>query len=89
MGWCCNGFGWRGGWGAWGGFGILGSILSLVFFVGLLIVLVLGIIWLMRQLQRRAPAVNGADALDIARRKLAAGEITVAEFDEVRDRLRS
>jgi len=29
------------------------------------------------------------DPLEIARRRLAAGEITVAEFEEIKERLRS
>jgi uncharacterized membrane protein len=30
----------------------------------------------------------GGDPLEIARRRLAAGEITTGEFEEIRDRLR-
>jgi uncharacterized membrane protein len=80
MGFCCNGF----GWGGTGG----GLILNLVFFVGMLAVLGVGTVWLVRQLGRRplAPAA-GVDSLEIARRRLAAGEITAAEFEEIRDRL--
>ena len=87
MGFCCNGFGW-GGWGTWGGLGTIGLILNLVFFVGVLAVLGVGTVWLARRLGRRplAPAA-GVDPLEIARRRLAAGEITVAEFEEIRDRL--
>ncbi len=86
MGFCCGGFGW-GGWGAWGGLGTAGLILNLVFFVG---VLGLGTAWLVRRLGRRplVPAV-GVEPLEIARRRLAAGEITVAEFEEIRDWLQS
>ena len=87
MGFCCNGFGW-GGWEAWGGLGTVGLILNVVFFAGVLAVLGLGTVWLVRQLSRR-PAASGAggDPLEIARRRLVAGEITVAEFEEIRDRL--
>jgi len=87
MGFCCNGFGW-GGWGAWGSLGTIGLILNVVFFVGVLAVLGLGTAWLVRQLSRR-PAASGArvDPIEIARRRLAAGEITVPEFEEIRDRL--
>jgi len=83
----CEGFNW-GGWGTWGGLGIVGLILNLVLFVGLLAILGLGITWLIRQLGRR-PAVpeTGVDPLGIAQRRLAAGEITIAEFEEGRDRL--
>lgn len=84
MGFCCNGF----GWGAWGSLGIVGPILSLVFFVGVLAVLGLGAAWLVRQLARRSAIPEaGEDPLEIARRRLAAGEITIAEFEEMRDRL--
>jgi uncharacterized membrane protein len=88
MGFCCNGFGW-GGWGAWGGLGTIGLVLSLVFFVGVLAVLGVATAWLVRRLSRRplAPAA-GVDPLEIARRRLAAGEITVAEFEDISDRLR-
>ena len=43
---------------------------------------------MVRRLGRRplAPAAV-VDPLEIARRRLAAGEITVAEFEEMRDRL--
>ena len=90
MGFCYNGFGWGGlmPWGGtWGGL-----ILNLVFFVGVLAVLGVGTIWMVRRLGRRpldpVPG-EGTDPLEIARRRLAAGEITVAEFEEIRDRLQS
>ncbi|HIC93596.1 MAG TPA: SHOCT domain-containing protein [Anaerolineae bacterium] len=83
MGFCCHGFGW-GGWWGWGGL-----VLNLVFFAGLLGVLGLGGAWLIRQIGRppRGPKVE-VDPLEIARRRLAAGEITIAEFEEIRNRLR-
>jgi len=89
MGGLCGGWGW-GGWGAWGGLGIIGLIVNLAFFVGLLSVLGLGTTWLVGQFrgQPRASEVGG-DPLEIARRRLAVGEITVAEFEEIRDRLRA
>ncbi len=90
MGWCCGGWG---GWGAWspgwGILGILGLVLNLLLFLGLLALLGLGIAWLVRQMGRRPAAPGGPDPLEIARRRLAAGEITLAEFEEIRDRLRS
>jgi uncharacterized membrane protein len=89
MGGCCGGFGW-GGWGTWGGLGIVGLILNLVVFVGVLAVLGLGTFWLVRQLGRRpVPPDIRVDPLEITQERLAAGEITVAEFEEIRDRLRS
>lgn len=87
MGFCCDGFGW-GGWGGWGGLGILGLILNLLLFTGLLAVLGFGAAWLVRQFSRRSPVPEvRMDPLEIARRRLAAGEITVEEFEEIRDRL--
>ena len=84
MGWCYNGFGW-GGWGTWGSLGTLGLILNPVLFVG---VLGLGTAWLVRQLGRRPTTPEtGAAPLEIARRRLAAGEITIAEFEEIRGQL--
>jgi uncharacterized membrane protein len=89
MGGCCGGFGW-GGWGAWGGLGTIGLILNLVVFVGVLAVLGLGTFWLIRQIGRRSAASQaGTEPLEIAQQRLAAGEITVAEFEEIRDRLQS
>jgi uncharacterized membrane protein len=84
MGFCCNGF----GWGAWGGLGTVGLILNVVFFVGMLALLGLGTAWLVRQFGPRPVSPQaGVDPLEIARRRLAAGEITVAEFEQISDRL--
>ncbi|MBC7227640.1 MAG: SHOCT domain-containing protein [Thermoflexales bacterium] len=87
----CGGW-WTGwwGWGPWGSaLGVVGLILNLLLFLGFLALLGLGIAWLARRLGR-APAGNaGPDPLEIARRRLAAGEITLAEFEEIRNRLRS
>lgn len=93
MGFHCSGFGWE-GWmpwgGAWGSMGMVGLILNLMVFVGMLALLGLGIAWLVRQLSRRAVASQAAvDPLEIARRRLASGEITIVEFEEIRDRLHS
>jgi uncharacterized membrane protein len=64
------------GWGGWTGLGgsWLGLILNTVLFASVLTLLGL--------------AGVGADPLEIARRRLAAGEITIPEFEEIRDRLR-
>ncbi len=85
MGFCYNGL----SWGTWGGLGTLGLILYLVLFVGVVAVLGLGTAGLVRQLSRR-PVASGAgvEPLEIARRRLAAGEISPPEFEEIRDRLR-
>jgi uncharacterized membrane protein len=72
--------------------GLIGPILSLVFFAGVLGVLGLGAVWVVRQLSRGETATGsprpGGEPLEIARRRLAAGEITTEEFREIRDRLR-
>ncbi len=84
MGFCCNGF----GWGGWGSLGILGLVLNLVLFMGVLVMLGLGTAWLVRLFSPQgARRGGGMDPLEIARRRLAAGEITIAEFEEMRDRL--
>lgn len=91
MCWMCWNYGW-GGWdgGGWGGLvGIIGLLLNLLFFVGLLALVGGGIAWLVRQMGRPSAARGGPDPQEIARRRLAAGEISVAEYEEIRNRLRS
>ena len=74
----------------WGGLGILGPILNLMFFAGLLGVLGLGTAWLVRQLSRRPMApIERVDPLGIARRRLVTGDISLSEFEKIRDRLQS
>ncbi len=85
MGWCWNGSSW-GGWGSMSGIGL---ILNLVLFAGVLAVLGLGSTWLLRQIRRPAAVQAEGGLLEIVRRRLAAGEITIAEFEEIRDRLQS
>lgn len=82
MGWCP--FFW-GNWGTWAGWGIAGLILNIVLFVGLVALAVVGIRWAVRQFAPRSGA--GSDALAIARRRLAAGEISIQEFEEIQKRL--
>lgn len=93
MGFCTNGLGW-GGWGhmgGWGGAGWLGLLVGLTLFVGLLALLALGAIWLARRTKLQAAAVSAAQTkpLELARRRLASGEITPTEFEELRERLES
>ena len=82
MGMCWNGFGWS-------GMGAVGPILHLVFFVSVLVVLGLGTTWLVRQFRQPAVSRTESAPLEIARRRLAAGEITIDEFEEIRNRLDS
>ena len=87
MGFCCRGFGW-GGWMGWGG-GWIGLLLNLALFAGVLILLGLAAAWIARQFRRTTATTDlASDPLEIARRRLAAGEITVAEFEDIQNRLR-
>lgn len=83
MRWCGNSL----GWGGWGSMGSTGLILNLVFFVGALVVLGLGSVWLVRQFRQPATSRAESGPLEITRRRLAAGEISITEFEEIRDRL--
>ncbi len=65
-------------WGRCGGSGLLGSLLLLG-----------GAGWLLHRSGNLPTLGGGTDPLEIARRRLAAGEITVEEFEEIRERLRS
>lgn len=94
MGNCCRGFGWGGigrGMMGWGGMGLFSSILGLLLFLGLLVALVFVAVWLIRRLGRNSNSYSlqpgEADLLTLARRRLATGEITVDEFEEIRSRL--
>jgi len=89
MGFGCDGFGW-GNWMGMGG-GWIGMVLGMVLFVGVLALLALAVVWFARQFRRTTPTTettSDPNPLEIARRRLAAGEITVPEFEEIRDRLR-
>ena len=86
MGSCWNGL----GWGGWAGMGTIGFVLSTLFWVAALALLVAAAIWLVRRLGRQSQqaSVAGVPPLEAARRRLAAGEITPGEFDEIAHRLR-
>ncbi|MEJ5199735.1 MAG: SHOCT domain-containing protein [Anaerolineae bacterium] len=75
-----NGWGW--------GMGLLGG-LGMLLFWGLIIGLVIWlIVTLTRLSQGTAPRSTATEAaLDILRRRLAAGEITPQEYDELRRKL--
>jgi len=69
---------------------MLGWIVPLLFWGVLLVGLVIGILWLVRLLRRAPSATTSTETpLDAARRRLALGEITVGEFDEITQRLRT
>jgi uncharacterized membrane protein len=87
MGFFCHGLGLGMRWGHWGG-GMLGWIVPLLFWGVLLLGLVIAIYWLARYLRRASPSTASAQTpLDAARQRLALGEITVEQFDEIRERL--
>lgn len=75
-----NGWGW--------GMGLLGG-LGMLLFWGLIIGLVIWAIVALTRLSQSGPNRSSAaeSALDILRRRLAAGEITPQEYDELRRKL--
>ena len=84
MGFGCNGM----RWGSWGGHGLVGPILGFVVWAVVLVALVVGIVWLVRRLGTRPKETQKQETpLNAARRRLASGEITVGEFDEIARRL--
>lgn len=74
---CHRGWLW-GGCGRGTGTGLLGSLMLLG-----------GAGWLLHRSGNLPTLGGGDDPLEIARRRLAAGEITVAEFEEIRERVQS
>ena len=75
------------GWGLMGGgFRIVGMLSCLLAFVAIVILIGWGIAWVVRQATPRSapPPEATGNALDIARRRLAAGEITPMQFDDIR-----
>lgn len=100
MGYWGDGLGWghmggwnhMGGWGhmgAWSGGGWIATLFGLTLFVGLLALLALGAIWLARRtrLQAATVAAGRSEPLELARHRLASGQITPTEFEELRQRL--
>ena len=89
MGFCSGGWGnWMGWGGGWGG-GWTGLILGLALLAGTVVVVGVGAGWFVRQFRRGQVAGGVADdPLEIARRRLASGEITVEEYEGIRHSLR-
>lgn len=93
MGPWCSGLGW-GNWAHMGGFaglGIIGPFLGVAFIAVAAAALALGAVWLGHRASR-SPLKDSRQErvpLEVARQRLAAGEITAAEFEEIRDRLRT
>jgi uncharacterized membrane protein len=75
--------------GAWSGGGWIATLFGLTLFVGLLALLALGAIWLARRMRLQPATVTAgrSEPLELARRRLASGEIAPAEFEELRERL--
>lgn len=100
MGCWVDGLGWghmggwdyMGGWGhmgAWGGDGWVATLFGVTLFLGLLALLALGAVWLARRTGVQAATVTPGrgEPLELARHRLASGEITPTEFEELRQRL--
>ncbi len=69
------------------GFGFMGFF-AFLFWIGLLVLLGAGAVWAVRQLQAgTGRPLGGEDPLEVARRRLAAGEITVEEYERIRQEL--
>jgi putative membrane protein len=101
MGWeqSCENMGRAGTGHMWGGgMGMLGPLLGLLFFLGFLALLVVATIWLVRRTRRASVGVSAGGeitpggttpALDLIQNRLAAGEISIEEYRQLRDELRS
>ena len=82
MGFGCCRFGW-GGWMPWGG-----SIWGFLVLLGVLVMLGLALMFVLRQGRRRtAETEPESNTMEIAKRRLASGELSIAEFEEIRDAL--
>ncbi len=67
----------------WGNWVVNGALL-----IGTLAVFAVVLTWVGSQLRRRSPTrTERADPLEITRSRLATGEITIEEFEAIRDRL--
>ena len=80
------GYGWHGM--GWGGLGLVGSLIGVLLWLGVLAVLVAGIAWLVQRSGRRFGPVRAEETpLREVKRRLASGEITTGEYDEIVQRL--
>lgn len=90
MGWGCPGCGLGG---SWGSIGLLGMLPGLLIFFGILALLVIATIWFLRRFRYSRISTetsdDRSDPLQIAKQRLAAGEITTAAYEEIRDRIHS
>ncbi len=77
------------GWGGFGGYGMgfVGWIFMLLFWGLIIVGIVLGVRWLLRQ-GRTGTTLEGADTpLEILKRRYAKGEISREEFDRMKQDL--
>jgi uncharacterized membrane protein len=67
----------------------LGPLFGITLFIGLIGLLVVGTVWLIRRTAQQPAMATpvGQNPVEIARRRLAAGEITADEFEDLRQRL--
>ena len=66
----------------------MGGVLNWVVALGGLATVGMGVVWMVRQLRGSLVNVDSrTDPLEIARRRLAAGEITIEDYEAIRERL--
>ncbi len=94
------GGGMMGGFGGFGGLGILGMLLNLVIWVGFLALIIYGVVWAVRQFSGQSgtpfpatsPESRGSatpSPEELLKLRLAQGEIDEAEYQRLRQLLRS
>ena len=87
MGFGCNGLGWGRAMG-WGG-GWLGMLVGLVVLGATVALIVAAVVWALRRARGGTTSTDTAGLpLEIARRRLASGEISVEEYEQIRQALR-
>jgi putative membrane protein len=68
--------------------GIVSGVIGLVIMLGLIVLIILGIRWLLRQDRYSGPGAPAPDdALEVLRRRFASGEIDEAEYQARRKTL--
>jgi len=72
-----TGYGMMGGGGYWG---LTGIIFMVLFWAAL----ILAVIWLYKQVRGEAAGMKGETALDVLKKRYAAGEITKDQFNEMK-----
>jgi len=81
MGWPMMGF-------YGGGLGILGMILSFIFFVAIIIGIIFLIVWLVRRASYPGESIPKTNAaIEILKERYAMGEITKKEFEDIKNEI--